>query len=72
MTSGIDQLHMKMTCKKYRSKLYITKPHDIVDHIIRNKIKGIINNDDPQYSITLGYLDNTITINRMYKVLSNM
>ena len=29
MTSGIDQLHMKMTCKRYRLKLYITKPHDI-------------------------------------------
>ena len=35
MTNGIDQLHMKMTCKKYRLKLYITKPYELIDHFIR-------------------------------------
>ena len=63
MLDGIDQLHFKMTCKNYRNNIYITKPHDIVNHIIRNKTKDVI-----QYSNTgdqlfvLKYDNNKITI----------
>ena len=53
MTSGMDQLHMKMTCKRYRLKLFITKPHDIVIHNMKpitNMIDMIIPDN---YDITV-------------------
>lgn len=49
VTSGIDQLHMKMTCKRYRLKLYITKPQDMISYIVRSKLKGITEHIDGDY-----------------------
>ena len=34
MLDGIDQLHFKMTCKKYRNKIYITKSQDIFNSVL--------------------------------------
>ena len=36
MLDGMDQLHMRMTCKKYRLKLFITKPLDILKAMLSN------------------------------------
>ena len=67
MTNGIDQLHMKMTCKKYRLKLYITKPKDIIYHLIKN-VKEMYSSDDfyeygDNLYISLEYVDKQIQFN---------